>query len=882
MKPYSFFLFLSLFFQFSRVLAQSGALDSTFGTQGVVFASHGTNAEGTAYMIDKGADGKIVVGGTAFTGIGEPLMLARFESDGSIDQGFGASGVVVMAKYKGQKLRVLPNGKVLVLLYRGMGLVRLNEDGSEDLSFATPSIPYDLYKEALSSDLYIQPDGKILVCGFWITNHLDQFCMVRYLPDGGLDTTFSQDGFLENPISGYSSGIGFQSDGKILLTGNEGHGKLTTFRFHENGSPDSSFGINGISKWPVAVGDDKIIGRAFHILSDGRLRVVADVLDDPNSQMAILGLQANGQPDSTFGENGVQVNTVMAKVYRIQIQSDGKMVIGGFTKGTNKQATFARFHPDGNIDSSFSPELWGVTNEQPMDFILQNDKIVASIPVGAGPSFYALRLLTNGDADNDFGQFGRAYAYAKAGDDHAKDIAAQSDGKIIAIGDSYSENNGNIKAMMVRYLPSGVPDPSFGTGGKAIYSLLPPNNCRGYAVTVQPDGKIIALMGHYYLDIVLKVVRLNANGSIDPSFGTNGIVALPGEYKKATDIQLQPDGKILVAATHENESYTAIRLLANGTFDTSFGTGGVTNINMGTSTEVGICAGMVIQADGKIVLGGMVGWTDAGVARLKPDGKLDLTFSGDGKLRKVFGTGFAFVRAFTLQADGKFLIVGSTKSPDDETQCTIMRLQTNGAIDGGFGEAGKAIITTIAGYHSFQSVLVQPDQKILALGYNSNTTTGEAIMARFMPTGSLDSSFNDTGILTKDFGWHYANLEAMALQADGKIIVAGGIRREKDIDFGILRFISGLTVATGEQITVQASNFAYPNPCTDLLSVDISAINDPVKDLQIFDLVGKQVQQVSNVSSNTISIHLQQLPAGTYVLVIRTETGVYTQKIMKN
>lgn len=883
----TFLAVLSLcFLGFENILAQQGRLDSTFGTNGITLTAQGNRAYGTAYMVDALPDGRIIAGGHAQTGIVEPLMLVRFWPDGRVDSTFGENGIALHARYRGIKLKILPDSKILILLDRGMGLLRLLPDGREDSSFQRVALADDPDKKAYSSDFLVQPDGKILVCGIGVGTPLDQFCMARYEPNGAPDATFGKGGFVKNTLSGLSSALALQADGKILLTGNEGYSDLHVLRFFPDGSPDPTFGQKGVSVWPTLVGDDKVIGRHIQVLPDGRLRITADVWMDTEgkSHLGIFGLLPDGTPDNAYGVKGLVEHAKLGRVYTVAPQPDAVLYIGGYSRENDEKATILRLKADGSIDATFNAPVRGVTNEDPMGFVVNTQgALYTAVPTGtAGPSFFITKLTPSGAKDENFGLFGSAYATARAGDDEVADMTIQSDGKILLIGSTFNDYIYNVRAMIARYHPDGRIDSTFGKQGKNIYSLLPPDNCRGYAITVQPDGKIIALMGHNYLDLVLKVVRLYPDGRIDSTFGLNGIRELPGEYNLTADITLQPDGKILVAATDENDNYTTIRLTANGSFDTGFGSSGVARITTGNGSELERCADLFLQPDGKILLGGMTGWRDASIVRLRTNGTPDPSFSGDGKMRVAFGSGnFAFVYAFSPQPDGKFLIGGSNENAQGLSKAALMRLLPTGTADPAFGAGGKTALAALPGSHYFTDVLVQPDGKILALGFMHSYNGQTALLARFRANGQLDSTFNGIGYALNDFGQGYADMKTLALCPNQTVLLAGTVRTQKDLDFAVARYHSDVLVATKEAVAPAALRAAFPNPFTDILHIDGLGQWENATSIKLTDGLGRTIQQWTPPFANSAFVETRDWPSGFYLLSISTNAGVFSQKLVK-
>ena len=267
-----------------------------------------------------------------------------------------------------------------------------------------------------------------------------------------------------------------------------------------------------------------------------------------------------------------------------------------------------------------------------------------------------------------------------------------------------------------------------------------------------------------------------APGELDTTFDTDGIVitdvtGIP-EPDDGRAVALQPDGKILVAGT-TSLSFSLVRYESNGSLDASFGNNGsvVTSINGGDTAFA-----LAVQPDGKIVVAGTSITTrnEFAVVRYEPDGTLDSSFNGDGMVTTPIGLGSgAIANAIALQADGKIILAGySTESPlGADTDFALVRYNTDGSLDTSFGGDGKVTtaLTPAGSMDVINALVVQPDGKIVAAGTNTNL---DFVVARYNTDGGLDTGFDGDGIVTTDLGGNDLAW-AIALQADGKLLVAG-------------------------------------------------------------------------------------------------------------
>jgi uncharacterized delta-60 repeat protein len=210
-----------------------------------------------------------------------------------------------------------------------------------------------------------------------------------------------------------------------------------------------------------------------------------------------------------------------------------------------------------------------------------------------------------------------------------------------------------------------------------------------------------------------------------------------------------------------------------GSLVTSFGTNGRVQTSFSSSQDYALA--LVIQSDGKLVAGGtslFSGNQDFSLARYNTDGTLDLTFSSDGKQTTAIGTGSDIINAMALQADGKIIAVGETVV-GSTYMAAIARYNTDGTLDASFSGDGKHTVTLGTRNAYAYAVAVQPDGKILVAGYTFQPGTVDFTVFRFLSDGTLDPSFSGDGIATVDYASTLDNAYAMVLQPDGKILLAG-------------------------------------------------------------------------------------------------------------
>jgi uncharacterized delta-60 repeat protein len=413
---------------------------------------------------------------------------------------------------------------------------------------------------------------------------------------------------------------------------------------------------------------------------------------------------------------------------------------------------------------------------------------------------FVLFLLTGqmtaqnpGSLDMSFGNGGKVITpFTNFSGDFAYAVAIQSDGKIVSAGTSSAD------FALTRHNPDGSLDNSFGAGGKITTSVGSFIDA-SYAVTLQPDGKIVAAGYTFGTFEDFALVRYNTDGTLDSSFGTGGkvITAIGTSSDVASSLAIQTDGKIIAAGfTYSmNEDFALVRYNTDGTLDNTFGVGGkvITQIASGSD----FLSAIAIQSDGKIVAVGSsknsnLTNPEFTLIRYDSDGSLDNTFGTGGIVTTVIGNSSA--HAVALQPDGRIVVAGQGGTPNNDF--ALARYNTNGTLDTSFGTNG-IIRTTITGTSSdiAEALVIQSNGKIVAIGYtiSNSSAANDFALARYNIDGSLDNSFGLGGKVVTPVGNSQDTALAAAIQSDGKIMVAG-FSLGSDADFALVRYLGDAVV----------------------------------------------------------------------------------------
>jgi uncharacterized delta-60 repeat protein len=746
-----------------------GTLDSGFDP----------NVNGTVFALALQSDGKIVLGGR-FTSVGntDRNFAARLESSGAVDASFDLKldalpGNQVAAFAQPSDGQLLVGGAFTSILGRSRNRLALISSGALDESFnsdvSTATGP------AVAA-VVTQLDGGIIAAGsFAGLNGTGSSNLAHFTADSAPDANFSPS--IDGPVyamgqlptrgasrntqrAGFAwlqgngdlrSGFSFPADlslGAVIDVAIQPDGKILT------AGTTPATGTNGSL---VRFNADGTVDTSFKPASDGSVNAV---IVQPDNKILIAGefttvggtthsnvarLNADGTVDAGFSPN------TNAMVLAMLLQPDGKILIGGnFTSiqangaATSTARNFvARLNGDGSLDTTFNPN----PNSSVVALAVQSDKVwiggnfTAVQPNGATTSTartFVARLNSDGTLDSAIDLKANSAVNA---------LAVQSDGKDV-IGGYFTSIGSETRNYLARVGTDGVLDAAFN----------PNANGAVLTVSVQSDGKILAggtfnalEPGNNVYNAATatprnRAVRLNADGTIDPTFNPNFDNAVSTLFATSDNTiiatgsfsTIQPTGSLLVGGSFGYINGLVTKNLVLFSSDGSISSTFQPNPN-------GAVYAIVPQLDGRVVVGGafttMNGATRKSLARFNSDDALDTGFNPDAD-----NTVYAVVR----QPDGKLLVGGAFRNIGGASRNYVARLNADGSNDGSFSAALPGPVHAIA---------LQADGRILV-------TTGDAnaALVRLNSDGSTDSGFNAN---------NDAAVSSMAIQADGHIIVGG-------------------------------------------------------------------------------------------------------------
>ncbi len=410
------------------------------------------------------------------------------------------------------------------------------------------------------------------------------------------------------------------------------------------------------------------------------------------------------------------------------------------------------------------------------------------------PELFLNRPTAHAQEDQTLDSDGSGWVFTKftISMQQSKAVTIQPDGKIVSAGYAtfYGPNGWNYRnIVMTRQNPNGSLDTSFGTGGKVITDFG--GNAGALDVLIQSDGKILVIGGisnSDYTSSDILLIRYNADGALDTTFGNGGtVVADINVSDSASQGILLSDGKILICGGTSSTSSSLKTLLArynaDGSPDTSFGSGGTV---VGNNPDEHLFVSFAVQSDGKIIAGAtresnldVHQRSRPSITRYNADGTLDATF-GDGGTAQILnpsstGSSDGEFHDIVIQGDGK-IVVGlyyyTNVSAGLWQTLGLARLNSNGSLDTSFGTGGKVITYQSAGGYEVpvQNIAIQSDGKIVTAGYTTSDGTTKFIYSRYNTNGTLDTTFGSNGQFVSPVRGQQPEI---TLQADGKIVSVG-------------------------------------------------------------------------------------------------------------
>ncbi len=496
-----------------------------------------------------------------------------------------------------------------------------------------------------------------------------------------------------------------------------------------------------------------------------------------------------------------------------------------------------------------------------------------------------------GSLDLTFDQDGLAFLQPGQSNALGRDLLEQPDGKIIVGG--ISNQNGSTDFSLIRLNATGQPDSTFGQNGvvnvdfNALSDILE-------GIALDREGRIVAA-GYVETGdgFAFGICRYLPDGTPDLDFGTQGKVQTKiGTTGFCKDVAVMDNNRIVVGGyaldpIQQTNVMVAVRYLENGTLDSTFNGTGVVKINTGIGA--GVSNALQLQADGSIFLAGqslndMTFRWEMCVVKLDKNGAPDNSWDEDGVVFLQNPDHDFTIQAIAIQQDQKILIGGLLGTAPSNNRFALARFNVNGSQDADFGDHGLVINTYGMQNNQIYGVAVQPDQRILIGGGALSGNREHFALARLETDGSFDMSFGNGGKVITSPGLN-DGIEAIALQSDGKLIVAGESFEGTRFDIVVARYETGLMTAVPSPVNEIIVPSVFPNPATTQITIIIPGMNHGFWQVALYDNMGREVlrlpmQPTTSGEELSFTINLPDtLPSGIYYLSARDQTTVYTASI---
>ncbi len=466
----------------------------------------------------------------------------------------------------------------------------------------------------------------------------------------------------------------------------------------------------------------------------------------------------------------------------------------------------------------------------------------------------------------------------------------QSDGKIIIVGSVYTNAVTKDDFVMMRLNENGTLDTTFGNQGIFTTDFLSRDNMFTTAIQL-PDGRILGVGNNFISntnDIVL--VMLNANGTLDTSYGTNGfrIVGSPSLVENAYEIIRLQSGKYLISGVQYNSSspqhaFALFRFNEDLTPDTTFGTNGIKTFpefSNGDSTPISETPeGDIIFSTYNMIVS-LGTWMDFVVVKVHADGSMDTSFGTNGQTRiDITGTpGQTDIPyAQMLQSDGKIVVSGKTWLNQISNTFSICRLNANGSLDTTFGNGGRAhFVYGNTDDDVSYGVTQRLNGKYVIGGSSDRGNYADYALLFLNEDGTPDANFGTNGLVRTNI----SGLDIMTNmfeREDGKIVLIGETGNFGGAGFTAVRYTVEPNLSTAENPLENVS--PYPNPAKSQLFVNVQNLSEAKATL--YDMTGRALSVSTQISNGQLTLSdLGKYPAGTYVLQLQSAQGSKTWKIL--
>lgn len=653
-------------------------------------------------------------------------------------------------------------------------------NGTLDHTFGTNGITIQNFKntgENSADAIDVQSDGKIVIAAnleTWGTP-----CVVRYNTDGSFDNTFGEGGIKIIPINANLSGqfntIKILDNGKIIVAGGGDDYGFFVVKLNSDGSLDSDFGDNGFFTGPEITGSQKS-WQDIEIQGDGKI-VVGGYFNNYNVSGGwdpiIARITETGEFDLSFNSTGYRIfdsgsATEDDRFFEIEIQDDGRILgcLVGQPVGVGVATGVYRLNNDGTLDTDFG--TGGFATIGPGGRVWGGMQYYNSkIYISHENGIYSFNY--DGTVNNNFGTLG----VLLVNDRSYTDIIVNNN---IIYASGADESSGGSEIIISAYDLTGNLNSSFGNNGELLFPQINDLDLSNIALSNSGYFYVAGHTGDLYTNELDAVIcSFNSSGQVNASFGTDGF--LRSDFGNSDDLcygsYLQADDKILMIGYNPSSNSTTdifvSRVNPDGTHDNTFGDGGKVVLDFSdhaTSDDYGMD---VIQVGNALYVCGSSENYFA-LIKLNMDGSLDTDFGVNGIVTTdIFGNSGSRANKLILTSNNKLLLAGSTYNADEDVAATLYDLDGNLVTT--FGTAGKFSVD-IGGTDRIYNVIETSTGEYLMAGTSTANGGYDFLLLRLTATGVLDNTFSDDGYMIFDFGSTDLAVGLIELQ-DGDFLVSG-------------------------------------------------------------------------------------------------------------
>jgi uncharacterized delta-60 repeat protein len=495
-------------------------------------------------------------------------------------------------------------------------------------------------------------------------------------------------------------------------------------------------------------------------------RSVPDVMEHPsvsNNAEKIAWLQKTGMNNLIFVRD-IAANT------NTQVLS------------TTDQLNHPHLSADG-LTLTFAQQVTGIFNVYTRNLTTNLQvKAVTSTVNNTAPYW---QFPVAGTLDTTFGTAGKVTTNFGSDVDYAAAVILDASNRLVVAG---GRLNGNTMDFVVaRYTTNGSLDTTFGTGGIVTTDIASSNDIAKALILDNNNRLVVAGESDTSSDGSnhrFALVRYNADGTLDATFGTGGKVTtdVSPSYDYVGALLLDQNNRLVVTGdgnfTH-NRDVALVRYNTNGTLDTTFGTGGIVRTDFGTIIDSGHA--LIRDNNNKLIVAGskydQVN-SDVILARYNVDGTLDTTFGTGGKVSTNLGSNRDEANALIRDSSNRLIIAGTNGTFGD---IALARYSTNGTLDTTFGSSGIVTTGVATNNDSTNALIIDYRGRLVVAGTSASVNNGQGVLVRYNPSGTLDTSFSTTGVVTINFGAGRYRATALLQDRTNRLVVVGNNDNNSDV-----------------------------------------------------------------------------------------------------